>query len=349
MKTSISLKFYIKMIIIFVILSIAMLFAIIFGSVHISIEECFRIILGHLPLVNKWVSLDGIKPSHITIVMDLRLPRILLALFAGMGLSVAGCVYQGIFSNPMADPYLLGVSSGAALGATIAILLKIPNMMLSLSSISIMAFLGAMVVLLIVFNLAKNKGKLPNLMLILSGVAINYFIASFIALLMLFNSKQLESVYFWTLGSFKDANEKKIILIAIVVFISLVLIFRYYMELNMISINEEQAHSLGVPTDKIKKKLLIVSSLMVAIIVATCGIIGFVGLITPHISRLIVGPNHKRLIPFSMIFGGVFLVLSDTVARSVLKNMEISVGIITALFGVPFFFILLKRNKQKII
>ncbi len=349
MKTKTHLDFYIKILLVMMLLLLLMLGSILFGSIHISIEECFRIIGSHIPGINKWIHMEDIKASHVTIVMNLRLPRMILALFAGMGLSVAGCVYQGVFSNPMADPYLLGVSSGAALGATVAILFQTTGSFLAFGSVSIMAFLGAILVLLFVFNMAKSNGKLPTITLILSGIAINYFISSFIALLMLFNRKQLESVYFWTLGSFKDASWMKIVFIAVVVFSMVFFIYRYYRELNMIMVDEEQAHTLGVSTEKVKKTLLIAASFMVAVIVATCGIIGFVGLITPHAARIIVGPNHKRLIPFSMVLGGVFMVLSDTLARSLLHNAEISVGIITALFGVPFFLILLLKNKKSFV
>lgn len=343
------LEFRMKMLLLLILLFMIMLGSIVIGSVHISIGECFKIIGGHLPGLKSIIPIDDIKASHITIVMNLRLPRMILALFAGMGLSVAGCVYQGVFSNPMADPYLLGVSSGAALGATFAILLPISSSFLAFSSVSSMAFIGAVSVLFLVFRLARSKGKLPTITLILSGIAINYFISSFIALLMLFNKQQLESVYFWTLGSFKDANWLKIMFLAVVVVITLIIIYRYYLELNIIMVNEEQARTLGVSTEKVKKILLISASLMVAVIVATCGIIGFVGLITPHAARIIIGPNHKKLIPFSMIFGGIFMVVSDTLARSLLQHAEISVGIITALFGVPFFLLLLRKNKKRFV
>ncbi|PKM50546.1 MAG: iron ABC transporter [Firmicutes bacterium HGW-Firmicutes-7] len=320
--------------------------SIMFGAVQISITDSLKILGSHIPGVNQFINTDAIKESHIIIIMNLRLPRIILALFVGMGLSAAGCVYQGVFSNPMADPYLIGISSGAALGATIAMLFPIFNKFLAFGSVSTMAFIGSISVMLLVFFIAKNKGSLPKTTLILAGIAINYFISSFIALLMMFNKEKLENVYFWTLGSFKDANWLKIGFLGVIVLVALVIIYKYYMELNMIMVSEEQAFTLGVSTEKVKKILLVVSSLMVAVIVSTCGIIGFVGLITPHATRLVVGPNHKVLLPMSTIFGGIFTVAADTIARSILPNAEISVGIITALFGVPFFLILLYKNKN---
>lgn len=337
-----------KMLLLILILLIVLISSILFGTVHITLEECFRIIGSHIPGLKKYISISNIKESHITIVMNLRLPRIILALFVGMGLSAAGCVFQAIFANPMADPYLIGVSSGAALGATLAMLVPIPNALLALGSVSIMAFIGSIVIMLLVFNLSKTKESLPTITLILSGISINYFITSLIALLMLFNKEKLENVYFWTLGSFRDASWLKISFLAIIVLFSISIIYRYFMELNIIMVNEEQAKTLGVSTERIKKILLMVSSLMVAVIVSICGIIGFVGLITPHATRLLVGPNHKSLIPFSIVFGGIFTIISDTIARSILTNAEISVGIITSLFGVPFFLILLYNNKKRL-
>jgi len=318
------------------------------GTVRISVWDSVKIIFSQIPLLGKHISIEGIEPSYTVIVMSLRLPRILLALLAGMGLAASGCVYQGIFSNPMADPYLIGISSGAALGATISMLLPIPEKYLQYGPIGIFAFIGALLVMVFVFSISRHKGKLPAITMILAGIAVNYFISSIIALLMLFNKEALESVYFWTLGSFKYANSFKIITLFVVVAISLIIIQKYNQELNMIMLNEEQAISLGVSTEKIKKKLLIISSLMVSLIVAFCGVIGFVGLIIPHGVRIIFGANHKILIPASIFAGGGFTVFSDTLARSILSNSELSVGIITAIFGVPFFLLLIYKNKKSI-
>lgn len=345
------MKYYNKKVLFFILLVLLItvsMGSILFGTVDITLEETIRIISSHIPGLKEFIDISDIKATHITIIMNLRVPRIILALFVGMGLSAAGCAYQGIFANPMADPYLIGVSSGAALGATLAMLLPIPYEWLAFSSISTMAFIGAICVLLFVFLIANHKGKLPTTTLILAGVAINYFISSFIALLMLFNKESLEEVYLWTLGSFKTASWTKISIISVVVILGIIVIQRFYLELNMIMINEEQAITLGVSTERVKRILLIVASLMVAFIVSVCGVIGFIGLITPHATRLIIGPNHKYLISYSTILGGTFMVLCDTIARSLLMNAEISVGIITALFGVPFFLMLLYRSKKTI-
>ncbi|PKM95441.1 MAG: iron ABC transporter [Firmicutes bacterium HGW-Firmicutes-1] len=349
MKIRRDIKLAYKISIMLFILIVVTVGSIMFGTVSISIDDCIKIIGSHIPGLNQLIHADGIKESHIIIVMNLRLPRIILALFVGMGLSAAGCVYQGVFSNPMADPYLIGISSGAALGATIAMLFPISNRFLAFGSVSTFAFLGAITTMVFVFFIAKNKNSLPKIALILAGIAINYFIASLIALLMMFNKEKIESVYFWTLGSFRDASWLKLGFLGAIVIIAFIVIYKYYVELNMIMVNEEQALTLGVSTEKVKRILLVVASLMVAVIVSTCGIIGFVGLITPHATRLVVGANHKVLIPISTILGGIFMVVADTIARSILPNAEISVGIITALFGVPFFLALLYKNKKLIV
>ncbi len=317
------------------------------GTVSISVPDSFRILGSRLPIIGSGISLEGLSSAQQTIVLDLRLPRTLMAFLAGMGLAVAGCIYQGIFSNPMADPYLLGVSSGAALGATMALFLPISSVIFSLSTTSVFAFGGALLVLLFVFTLAKGRRKMDSLSLILAGVTINYFISALIALLMLFNRKQLESVYFWTLGSFKDSRWGMIGLTAIVLVVVFVILYRHSRALNLIMLGEDQAKSLGVSTERVKKLLLGAASLLVAVIVANCGIIGFVGLIIPHGARMLVGPDHKRLLPFSLVLGGVFMLVSDTLARSLIPNMEISVGIITSLFGVPFFLLLLLKNRRQ--
>lgn len=341
-----TLNYRYKMAVLLMGLVAVVLTSVLLGTVDISVTECLRIVFGHIPGLDRLLHLDGIEPAHITIIMGLRLPRILLALIAGVGLATAGGVYQGIFSNPMADPYLLGVSSGAAFGATLAMLFEIKNPWLNVSSISICAFLGAMGVLFFVFSVSKVKGRLPVMTMILSGVAMNYLLSSLIALLMLFNSKKIERVYFWTLGSFKDAKWMEIGYLSLVVAGGVLLIYRFTLELNVMMLHRDEAKTLGVNTEQTKRILLLISSVMVAALVSTCGIIGFVGLMIPHAARVIVGPDHRKLLPFTAVLGGIFMVFSDTLARSILQNAEISVGIITAVFGVPFFLLLLSRNKQ---
>ena len=322
--------------------------AILVGSVPISIQDSLTMIAARIPGLRNLVDGDAIPEVYYTIFYNLRLPRTLLAMLAGMGLSVAGCIYQGVFSNPMADPYLLGVSSGAAFGATLAAVLPVSGVVfLSFGTRSIFAFAGSLGVLFLVFLLARRGRMADSLSLILSGIAINYFLSSMISLLMFFDKDKLENIYFWTMGSFKNARWTEVGLVAGATVVISGLLFLQSRELNMIMVNEEQAKTMGVAVERIKRRMIVLASLMVALIVSSCGIVGFAGLIVPHAGRLLVGPDHRKLLPFSAFAGAAFLMICDTLARSLFGNFEISVGIITSLFGVPFFFLLLKRSRKR--
>lgn len=328
-----------------IVLLMTIVMAAIFGSADISIADFFRTIYSRIPFLG-----DGVEvvESHKIIIFNLRLPRIMLALIAGIGLAVAGTVFQGVFSNPMAEPYLLGVSSGAAFAVTIALIFEVQVKFLGFGTISIFAFMGSLVVVMMIYKLSSINGELPVSILLLSGLAINYFLSSLITLMMTFNQEKVEEVYFWTLGSFKNASWEKVIIVGVIVLICVVYIYRYSHELDLIMLGDEQAKSVGVDVDKIKKRLLLVGSLIAAVIVAASGIIGFVGLIVPHGARLLSGPSHKRLLPIAALSGGVFLIICDTIARSIIMNKELSVGIITSICGVPFFLWLLYKNRKMV-
>ena len=316
--------------------------AAVFGPAHITVGDFFSVILSKLP-GGEWVNVD---PSHVKIIFGLRLPRILLALFVGMGLAVAGTVFQSVFANPMAEPYLLGVSSGAALGATIAAVLNISFHFLAFSAMSIFAFIGALLVVFVVYQMAMGRDHMPMTVLLLSGLAMNYLLTAIMTLLMTFHQDHIESVYFWTLGSFKNASPTKVIIVALVVILSMIYLVTKHKEMDLLILGDEQASSLGVEVKHLKKMLLVVASIVSAAIVSAAGIIGFVGLIIPHTVRLISGPKHRRLLPLAGIAGSIFMIMSDTIARSLLPNKEISIGIITSMCGVPFFLWLLYKNRR---
>lgn len=328
-----------------VVMLVTIVVAAIFGSADISINDFFRTIGSKMPFLSEDIRVES---SHQIIIFNLRLPRIFLALFAGMGLAISGAVFQGVFSNPMAEPYLLGVSSGAAFGATIAAILEVNIRIFSFGAVSLFAFAGAAIVMMVIYKMTVIKGVLPVSVLILSGLAVNYFLSAIITLIMTFNQEKIEAVYFWTQGSFKNATWEKVIIVGIVVLVTVIYVYYYHRELDMITLSDDHAKSVGVEVDKVKKRLLIMTSLASAVIVSASGIIGFVGLIMPHGVRMITGPSHKKLIPLSAITGGIFLIICDTVARSVFDNKELSVGIITALCGVPFFLWLLFKNRRVI-
>lgn len=317
------------------------------GNVTIAPKEFVYILLSRLPYVGQYIPTETIIDSHVTIVMGLRMPRIILSILSGFGLAYSGVIYQGVFKNPMAEPYLLGVSSGAALGATMASLFPVSVWFLGFSYTGICAFIGSMLVLVVIFHIGKMKSGSRISVLLLSGLAINYFMSSIISLLMMFNKDKVADVYYWTMGSFRGASWSKILVVGLVVVVVIVLTYPRYKQLDLLLLGDEQAMSLGIDTERVKKMLLIAASLMTAVIVSACGIIGFVGLIIPHLVRIFHGPKHRGLLGYSMLLGGIFLLLADTIARSVVVNMELSVGVITAIIGVPVFITLLVRGRRK--
>ncbi|ADL53578.1 FecCD family ABC transporter permease [Clostridium cellulovorans] len=329
----------------FVVSCIVLFFTIIlcsnFGSADIDVYSTVKIILKKIPLINELIDTNNIDSVKSTIILKIRLPRILAATLVGAGLSVVGTSFQGMFKNPMADPYVLGISSGAALGATIGIILGVTP--------TIFAFIGSLAVTIIVYGVAKVGNKLPTVNLLLAGISISYFISALISLLMILNREKIEKVILWTMGSVSSAGWRQVVILSITVIIGSIIIYVFSKDLNVILVGEETAKSLGIEVEKVKKVLIIVASFMVAVIVSSSGTIGFVGLIIPHMIRLIIGPDNRRVIPFSAIFGGIFLVLCDTFARTAVEPTELPVGAITALIGAPLFIYLLYKSKRKII
>ena len=317
------------------------------GVADISLKQTALIVLSKIPIVNNFVSLDGIKSTSVIILLNLRLPRILVSCLVGAALSVVGTSFQGIFKNPMADPFILGVSSGAALGATITMVFLKEINFFGMSMIACNAFVGAIITTFLVYNIARVGTKVPVTTLLLAGVAINYLLSSVISLMMTFNRDNIEKIVMWTMGSFSTAGWNQVILLFIIVVPSILFIFTFSRDLNIMLLGEESARSLGIDVNGLKKYILLISTLMVAAVVSVSGIIGFVGLIVPHSIRMIFGPDNRVVIPFSALGGAIFLIICDTLARSVVPPSEIPVGIITSIFGVPFFIYLLYRTKKK--
>lgn len=318
------------------------------GSSHIALDHCFKIVLGQLPVLGTHVNLAGIPIEAVTIVSQVRLPRILLAAIVGMGLSASGVVYQGIFKNPMADPFVLGVSSGAAVGATLVMVLGLSFTLGPISGIALGAFIGAVLAAGFVFSLARVGNKTPVVTLLLSGIAVNFFLSAVIQLIMALNHNQIERIIGWTMGSVSSASWDKIGLTLLPLVVGVGLLLAHTRELNAFSLGEDNARSLGIDTERVRIRLLVISSLVTASAVAVSGIIGFVGLVIPHVVRMITGPNHKQLMPFSILVGGIFLVVSDTLARTLVAPSELPLGVITALFGAPYFLYLLYKSKVNV-
>ncbi len=329
---------YIIIILILIVLTIV---SISVGAANITSLDTFKILVSKIPLLGNLIDISNIPATSFTIVLNVRLPRILLGAFIGMNLSVVGATYQGIFKNPMADPYILGISSGAALGSAISLVLGLNNS-------SIFAFIGALLTTYLVYSIARVGNKAPTVNLLLSGVAVSFFLSSLLSIIMVLFTRQLDKIVFWSMGSLSTASWSKLIVMALISIPMIIFIMSYSRELNIMSTGEEAAKNLGINTEKLKKVLLLVTSLIIAISVSYTGIIGFVGLIIPHTVRLLYGSDHKVVLPMSCFFGIGFMIICDTLARTIIAPTEIPIGAITSFFGAPYFIYLLYKNKKKV-
>ena len=301
---------------------------------------------GHvrIPLSALW---SGGDPSKINVLWELRIPRVLMAFLAGTALSTSGMVFQAMFRNPLATPFTLGVSSGAALGATVAIYCGWTFALFGVSSVSISAFAGAVLSIGVVYLMtARNRRGSSTATMLLAGVAASFFFSSLILFLQYITDfTRSFRMLRWTMGGFEGIVQFRDVLSVFPFVVSGCLIVWYLLlELNLLATGEEFAFSRGVHVNQTKLLLFFAVSLMVGAVVAICGPIGFVGLMAPHICRLIVGPDHRRLYPAAWLFGGAFLVICDTAAR--VSPTELPVGIITSLLGGPFFLWLLLARRQ---
>ncbi|EJP6471703.1 iron ABC transporter permease [Clostridium botulinum] len=278
------------------------------------------------------------------IIWDIRMPRIILAALVGMGLSTVGASFQGIFKNSMADPYVLGISSGAALGATISIVYRLETKGILVTTFC--AFIGAILTIFIVYNIARVGNKIPTSTLLLSGIVLNFFMSSLISMSMILHREAIDRIVYWTMGSLGNASYKQIYFLAPIIIIISFIFYYNYRALNIMVAGEESGYILGVDIEKFKRKMIFLSSIMIAVIVSVSGIIGFVGLIIPHIARLIAGANNREVIPFSMVLGALFLIICDALARGIMPPTELPVGAVTSLFGAPYFMYLLWKKKR---
>ena len=248
----------------------------------------------------------------------------------------------------MADPFVLGISSGAAFGATIGIILAIPASFLGLNTISFFAFGGAILAIFFVYNIAKVGKQANTTSLLLCGIAVNQLLTAVISFAMLLSANQMKKIYFWTLGSFSSKGWDHVFNVLPYIIIGLIVIFLFAKELDIIVLGDETAIRFGIDVEKNKRILFIVTSLVMAACVSVSGIIGFVGLGSPHIVRLVWGPAHKKLLPMSFLLGGIVLCICDTISRSIIAS-EIPVGIVTAIIGAPFFIYLLRAKNTEVL
>lgn len=276
-------------------------------------------------------------------ILYLRIARILMAVLAGSGLAVSGIALQAILKNSLAAPYILGTSSGAGLGAVLAIVIGIAKPLIPLT-----AFIGAILTIILVYNLARQGNKVPVQSLILSGIIVSISLSAIIVYLVSTSSNEaLHGMMWWLWGNLQVYDLNLLLIVGVVVVLGIAAIFILAQDLNAISIGEEEAIHLGIDTETVKKILFFITSLITASLVSICGIIGFVGLIIPHMMRFVVGPNHKVLIPTTCIAAAIFMIMCDLVSRTLLSPLEIPIGVITAVIGAPVFIILL-RSRQKV-
>jgi iron complex transport system permease protein len=275
-------------------------------------------------------------------ILYLRIVRVLVAAVAGSGLAVSGIALQAILRNPLAEPYLLGTSSGAGLGAVIAVSLGVASALLPLA-----ALIGALVAVVIVYSVARQGNKIPAQSLILSGVIVSLaFSGVMVFLISLSSNEALHGMVWWLWGSLQVYDTTLIALVALVVAAGIAVIFVFAQDLNAMSLGEEEAIHLGINAETMKKILFFTTSCITASIVCLCGVIGFVGLIIPHAMRFVVGPNHKVLIPSACVAAAIFMVACDMVSRTLFAPMELPIGVVTALAGTPIFVMLLKTNQK---
>jgi iron complex transport system permease protein len=318
----------------------AVAFAIGTGTVGVPVPDVLAVISAHL-----WGDPATLDPLTHQIVWDFRTPRVLLAAVAGAGLSLAGLCLQTLVRNPLADPYVFGVSAGASLGAVIA--LTTASGAVAAIGVAGAAFVGSLVSLLVVFAMAQRGGRLLGSSLVLAGVAVAYLGTAVTGYLQLQAApSELRGVMFWLLGSVAGASWASLTVPVVATAVCVVVLATQARPMNALATGDDTAAGLGVGVNQLRILLLVASSVLTAAVVSSAGGIGFVGLIVPHAARLVVGPDHRKVLPVSVLLGAVFLVLVDLVTRTIDRPNEMPIGIITAILGAPFFLVLLRGRKR---
>ncbi len=318
-----------------------------FGAVNVSLPDIIKMALNKLPLFDfaaTWRAMDE------TIIFQIRLLRVVGGALTGAALATAGVLFQGLLRNPLADPYIIGTSAGAALGATIAMALPLNFAFMAFGLVPAAAFVSALLTVYLVYNLARTGGKTPVVTMLLAGFAVSAVLAAAVAFMMSINDRlglNLRSVYSFLMGNISVSSWSQILVMAPLVVGGIFAAHFFARHLNAFAVGEEGAAYLGINVERDKLVVLALGSLLTAAAVSLSGLIGFVGLVVPHAVRLSLGPDHRLLLPASALAGATFLVLADLLARTVLAPGEIPVGVITAIVGGPFFLYLLRRNRRE--
>lgn len=327
----------------FIFLAVALLLNLAIGSVDIPLSALVRILASRLgiPVSENW------PEAYSVILFSLRLPHTALILLTGAALAGSGAAYQGLFRNPLADPYLIGVASGAGLGAVGAMALPRPSGLLGLYMVPAAAFCGALLTVAIVYLLAYTGNATPNTTLILAGVAVGSFATALTSFLMLQSQGEIHRAIAWLLGGATTSGWSPVWAVLPYIVIGLGILLTSGHALNVLQFGEDQAQQMGLAVQRSRLLVIIAASLATAAAIAFAGIIGFIGLIVPHLVRFLLGPDYRRLIPLSILGGATTLLLADVLARRLIAPQELPVGIITALAGAPFFLWVLRRSQAK--
>jgi len=326
-------------------LVVALVMNIAIGAVFIPPGTVFEILTGRLPFIE--VIADW--PAHFeTILLGIRLPHAILVMLTGAALGSSGAAYQGLFRNPLADPYLIGVASGAGLGAVAALTISWPQDLLGFYLIPAAAFIGALLTVLVVYNLARIGNLVPLTTLILAGVAVGSFTSAVSSFLMLNDNEQIHRAISFLLGGSPMSGWEPVLAALPYMLLGMGILSVLGHPLNLLQFGEEQARQMGLSVERAKTIIIVVASITTAVAVSFSGVIGFVGLVVPHILRLIWGPDYRRLIPLSILLGASTLLAADVIARWVMAPSVLPVGIVTAMVGAPFFLWILRRAKAEV-
>ncbi|MBP2240956.1 iron complex transport system permease protein [Cytobacillus eiseniae] len=329
----------------FVLLLLSVIISLSLGSANLPISHVWGIILHQLPFLDGVIDTNWATSSE-QIILKVRLPRVFLAILVGACLSLAGAGFQGVLRNPLADPYTLGVASGSAVGAAFLILFGYHTILFGIWTIPLVAFVTGLISLLVVLRLANVQGKYKLETIILSGVVVSAFLGAIVSFMVSMSDQVVNEIVFWLMGSLALRGWSFTFVLMPYLAIGLVILLSYGRTLNLFALGERQAAHLGVNIKRTRLVVLIVSTLITAAAVSIVGTIGFVGLVVPHLVRLMVGPDYRLLLPLTVIFGAIYVLWADTIARTLLSPTEIPLGVVTAVLGAPFFAYLLRRNKQ---
>lgn len=338
-EVSRSTPFFISLLVVLIALVIlSFFFAICFGPVDISISDTYKVVIGKI--FNQPQLYEDLSKVRVAIIWDGRVPRVLLGLLAGAGLSICGTIMQSTVNNPIAEPYILGVSSGATFGATLTIAFGLTYLT------AFGSFIGAIIATFLVIVIAAKKNSMTSTRLILAGTVVNALFSAFsnFIITVFGDSNSISDIKFWTMGSLSGASFNALIVPSIVIGIAIIFFLTQGRINNAMMMGDETAVSLGINLSVYRLIYMIIIALITGVLVSSCGIIGFVGLIIPHISRGIIGSDYKKVIPISILMGAIFLVWADVLARTVVYNAELPIGIFTALVGAPFFIYIVVRK-----